>query len=63
MGAFLNTAESVILSIAGDSRVAQFKTIQKIIHDGSDPAGLEQREERQELDRSSQAETRIKSKL
>ena len=63
MGAFLNTAESVILSVAGDSRVAQFKNIQKIIHEGSDPAGLEQREEKQELDRSSQAETRIKSKL
>ena len=63
MGAFLNTAESVILSVAGDSRVAQFKNIQKIIHDGSDPAGLEQCEEKQELDRSNQAETRIKSKL
>ena len=63
MGASLNTAESVILSVAGDSRVAQFKNIQKIIHEGSDPAGLEQREEKQELDRSSQAETRIKSKL
>ena len=63
MGAFLNTAESVILSVAGDSRVAQFKNIQKIIHEGSDPAGLEQREEKQELDRSSQAETRIISKL
>ena len=58
MGAFLNTAESMILSVAGDSRVAQFKNIQKIIHDGSDPAGLEQGE-----DRSSQAETRNKSKL
>ena len=63
MGAFLNTAESVILSVAGDSRVAQFKNIQKIIHDGSDPAGLEQWEEKQEQDRSNQAETRNKSKL
>ena len=63
MGAFLNTAESVILSVAGDSRVAQFKNIQKIIHDGSDPAGLEQCEEKQEQDRSNQAETRNKSKL
>ena len=63
MGAFLNTAESVILSVAGDSRVAQFKNIQKIIHDGSDPAGLEQGEDKQGLDRSSQAETRNKSKL
>ena len=63
MGAFLNTAESVILSVAGDSRVSQFKNIQKIIHDGSDPAGLEQSEEKQELVRSNQAETRNKSKL
>ena len=63
MGAFLNTAESVILSIAGDSRVAQFKNIQKIIHEGSDPAGLEQGEEKQEQDRGNQEETRSKSKL
>ena len=60
MGAFLNTAESVILSIAGDSRVSQFKNIQKIIHDGSDPAGLELSGETQEQDRSSQTETRSK---
>ena len=65
MGAFLNTAESVILSIAGDSRVAQFKNIQKIIHEGSDPAGLEQCQQEQEPDRGNQAETetRNKSKL
>ena len=63
MGAFLNTAESVILSVAGDSRVAQFKNIQKIIHEGSDPAGLERCEEKQEQEGSSQTETRNKSKL
>ena len=59
MGAFLNTAESVILSIAGDSRVAQFKNIQKIIHDGSDPAGLEQAEEKQEQGRSIQNKSKL----
>ena len=48
MGAFLNTAESVILSLTGDSRVAQFKNIQKIIHEGSDPAGLAQFGDREE---------------
>ena len=41
MGAFLNTSESVILSLVGDSRVPQFKTIQKIIQEGSQPAGLD----------------------
>ena len=59
MGAFLNTAESVILSVAGDSRVAQFKNIQKIIHDGSDPAGLEQAEEKQEQGRINQNKSKL----
>ena len=50
MGAFLNTSESVILSLTGDSRVAQFKRIQKIIHEGSDPAGLAEVVEREKED-------------
>ena len=56
MGAFLNTSESVILSLVGDSRVPQFKTIQKIIQEGSQPAGLD-------LGADDKQETEQKSKL
>ena len=41
MGAWLTTAESVILSLVGDSRAAQFKSLQKLIHDKSLEAGLD----------------------
>ena len=58
IGAFLNTAESVILSLTGDSRVPQFKNIQKIIHEVSDPAGLGQSQVREDKE-----EEKIKSKL
>ena len=41
MGGWLTTAESVMLGLVGDSRVAQFKSVQKLIHDKSLPAGLQ----------------------
>jgi len=40
MGAFLNTVESVILNLVGDSRHPQFKNLQKIIHEPGADAGL-----------------------
>lgn len=42
MGAFLNTAESVILNLAGDSRHPQFKNLQKIISETGPDTGLAQ---------------------
>ena len=41
MGCWLTTSESVILSLVGDSRVPQFKSLQKLIHDKSLDAGKE----------------------
>lgn len=41
MGCWLTTSESVILSLVGDSRVPQFKSLQKLIHDKSLDAGLD----------------------
>ena len=40
MGAWLTTAESVILSMVGDSRLPQFKLIQALIREKSLEAGL-----------------------
>eukprot|EP00090_Calanus_glacialis_P016868 TRINITY_DN26404_c0_g1_i1.p1 TRINITY_DN26404_c0_g1~~TRINITY_DN26404_c0_g1_i1.p1 ORF type:complete len:133 (-),score=38.86 TRINITY_DN26404_c0_g1_i1:83-445(-) len=42
MGAFLNTSESVILNLAGDSRHPQFKNLQKIISETGPDTGLTQ---------------------
>ena len=40
MGAFLNTTESVILTLAADSKHPQFRSLQKIIAVTSPDAGL-----------------------
>ena len=40
MGGFLNTTESVILNLAGDSRHPQFKNLQKIISEVGPDTGL-----------------------
>ena len=42
MGGFLNTIESVILNLAGDSRHPQFKNLQKIISEVGPDTGLTQ---------------------
>ena len=45
MGAWLTTAESVILSMVGDSRLPQFKSIQALIREKSLGAGLDTQED------------------
>ena len=45
MGAWLTTAESVILSMVGDSRLPQFKSIQALIREKSLEAGLNDTQE------------------
>ena len=45
MGAWLTTAESVILSMVGDSRLPQFKSIQALIREKSLVAGLDTQED------------------
>ena len=45
MGVWLTTAESVILSMVGDSRLPQFKSIQALIREKSLEAGLNQIQE------------------
>ena len=45
MGAWLTTAESVILSMVGDSRLPQFKSIQALIREKSLAAGLDTQED------------------
>ena len=60
MGAWLTTAESVILSMVGDSRLPQFKSIQAMIREKSLAAGLD--EEEGDTKKVSDA-TSVKSKL
>ena len=60
MGAWLTTAESVILSMVGDSRLPQFKSIQALIREKSLEAGLNDTQENNPENRGNTLE---KSKL
>lgn len=62
MGAWLTTAESVILSMVGDSRLPQFKSIQALIREKSLEAGLNEAQENNPRN-SGRENTLEKSKL
>ena len=63
MGAWLTTAESVILSMVGDSRLPQFKSIQALIREKSLAAGLAAGLDTQEDNPGKGGNTLEKSKL